>query len=120
MPQLLPSNSCARKLFLCFVLLNLIACDTKKKPKEVALYNQYCASCHPAPKINDLPKGVWKNNVLPKMAEMMEIEEMYRGLNTIDTVFRPKIKLMDWVLLSDYIIRNAPEQLESSNPSVKI
>ncbi|NKI32294.1 FG-GAP repeat domain-containing protein [Croceivirga thetidis] len=98
-------------LFLIFILFS--ACKKEKPQREVALFNQYCASCHLAPEINDLPKDVWKNGVLPKMADFMQIEEMYQDPNIVDSVFRPKIKLMDWVLLSEYIIANAPEEMNS-------
>lgn len=113
MPQTLKLEYASLWQALVLIFLLITACKKEKQTKEVTLFNQYCTSCHLAPKIDDLPKAVWKNGVLPKMAELMQIEEMYRDPNAIDSAFRPKIKLMDWVLLSEYIVANAPERLKT-------
>ena len=97
--------------------LGLGSCSPEKPRKEVALYNQYCASCHKAPKIEELPKDIWENSILPDMLSRMDVEEMYRDPNDIKTGFRPKIKLQDWVMLKKYIVDLAPERLpENSIP----
>ncbi len=99
--------------FFLFCLV-LGSCAPEKPKREVALYQQYCASCHLAPKIEELPKDIWKNSVLPDMASRMEIEEMYQDPNQAKSGFRPKIKLKDWVLLENYIVQMAPEKLEAN------
>ncbi|MEX0313819.1 MAG: FG-GAP repeat domain-containing protein [Allomuricauda sp.] len=96
-------------LILTCVFLN--SCAPEKQPKQAVLYEQYCSSCHIAPKIEELPKDIWKNAVLPDMASRMEIEEMYKDPNEVKLGFRPKIKLNDWVQLQNYIVAMAPEEL---------
>ncbi|TMU56439.1 FG-GAP repeat domain-containing protein [Flagellimonas algicola] len=88
------------------------SCAPEKPKREVVLYQQYCASCHMLPKIEHLPKDIWKNGVLPDMLSRMEIEEMHRGPTQVQSGFRPKIKLADWLLLENYILDMAPEELE--------
>ena len=108
MPKSFPTT----KLYLLFSTFCLIfSCAPEPEKKEVALYRQYCASCHMAPKIESLPKDIWKNSVLPDMASRMDIEEMYDNPEGVKTTFRPKIKLADWVALQNYIIALAPEKL---------
>lgn len=101
---------------IVFFLITLLlgSCVPEKPRKEVVLYQQYCGSCHLPPKIEELPKDIWKNSVLPDMASRMEIEEMYQDPNEVRTGFRPKIKLQDWVLLESYIVQMAPEHLETN------
>ena len=82
------------------------------------LYEQYCASCHILPKIESLPKEIWKNHVLPDMVSRMDIEEMHQDPSQVLSGFRPKIKLKDWVQLENYIVQMAPENLEA-NPMPK-
>ncbi|MGX1930265.1 FG-GAP repeat domain-containing protein [Flagellimonas sp. 2504JD4-2] len=99
-------------LILTCILLD--SCAPEKPNKALVLYDQYCTSCHIAPRIDELPKEIWKNAVLPDMASRMEIEEMYQDPNEIKVGFRPKIKLKDWVLLQDYIVKMAPETLAAN------
>jgi hypothetical protein len=92
------------------VILCLSACN--RKPKTISgqeLYTSYCASCHIAPKINELPKNIWTDYVLPDMAFRMKIKEEYYGME--DTIARPEISLMNWVRLQSFIIQNAPDSL---------
>ena len=98
-----------------FVLFILMGSCKKEKPetKEAQLYTKYCASCHLPPKIDALPKNVWKNSVLPAMMERMEVEGLYQDSNTTQNGFRPKITLQEWVQLENYIVSNAPEYLEA-------
>jgi len=103
-----PSSSLIA-LSLAFLLF--CSCAPEPEKREVALYRQYCTSCHMAPKIESLPKDIWKNSVLPDMASRMDIEEMYDGSNASKTAFRPKIKLTDWIALENYIVSMAPEKL---------
>ncbi|WP_431123431.1 FG-GAP repeat domain-containing protein [Flagellimonas flava] len=99
---------------VCFIFHS---CAPEKPKREEVLYQQYCASCHILPKIEHLPKDIWKNGVLPDMLARMEIEEMHRGPNQVQSGFRPKIKLADWISLEKYIVEMAPEELEpTKNP----
>ncbi len=102
-----------RTYLLCFFALVLVhfSCAPEPEKREVVLYRQYCASCHIAPKIEELPKDIWKNAVLPDMLSRMDVEEMYTDPGQTKTGFRPKIKLADWTALENYIVSLAPEQL---------
>ncbi len=105
-----------QKLFVstAFVFIFFLnSCAPEKPPREAELFNTYCTSCHLAPKIDELPKDIWKDHVLPDMASRMEIEEMYQDPNDIKPGFRPKIKLKDWLDLQHYIVQLAPEKLEA-------
>lgn len=105
-----------RYLFLISLLLLVVvtSCAPEPPKREVALYNTYCASCHIAPRIDELPKDIWKNAILPDMLARMDIEEMYQEPNQVSTTFRPKIKLQDWIALQNYIIEMAPEKLAAT------
>jgi len=95
-----------------FILM--VSCKKEKpEPVEAQLYTKYCASCHLPPKIDALPKNIWKKNVLPAMMEHMEVEGLYEDPNNAQSGFRPKISLQEWLQLENYIISNAPEYLES-------
>nr|WP_299485269.1 VCBS repeat-containing protein [uncultured Allomuricauda sp.] len=98
--------------FFSCILFN--SCAPEKPTTEEVLYNQYCASCHIAPKIDALPKDIWEKAVLPDMASRMEIEEMYQDPNEVKSGFRPRIKLKDWAMLQNYIVLMAPEKLTSN------
>jgi len=108
---------CNRILFFLSILFlfSITSCK-KEKPisKNEVLFNTYCASCHIAPKIEELPKAIWKNSILPDMASRMEIEEMYQDPNQVIHGIRPKIKLNDWMSLQNYIVSLAPEKLASN------
>ena len=95
-------------------LVFLSACKKDNEPKEVALYNNYCASCHIAPSIQELPKHIWETSVLPDMASRMDIEELYQDPAQLPPGFRPKIALSDWITLKNYIVSLAPDSLPSN------
>ncbi len=78
------------------------------------MYNTYCASCHIAPKIEELPKDIWKNAILPDMLDRMDVEEMYTNPAEPKMGFRPQIKLQDWIMLQNYILALAPVKLEEN------
>ncbi|MDF0705706.1 MAG: FG-GAP-like repeat-containing protein [Bacteroidota bacterium] len=102
------------QLTLLFLFSLIVSCK-KEKPKqeEAQLYNKYCASCHVAPQINELPKEVWEKSVLPAMVARMDVEGMYQDPNELKTGFRPKISLQEWAQLENYILSNAPSYLET-------
>jgi hypothetical protein len=108
------------KLLFCFLFFIVIASSCKKeKPisKQKVMYKKYCASCHIAPKIQELPKEIWKNAILPDMVSRMEIEEMYQDPNQEYIGIRPKIKLKDWLSLQSYILDLAPDTLQKNKVS---
>lgn len=99
-------------LIVCFLFM--LSCKKEQKPKQAdELYTTYCASCHKAPKIEELPKNVWKKSVLPAMVARMDVEGMYQDPNEIKPGFRPKITLEEWSKLESYIVSLAPDRLDS-------
>ena len=96
------------------IFIWLTSCNPEPEKREVALYGRYCASCHPAPKIEELPKDIWKNSILPDMVARMDIEEMYQEPGQEKIGFRPQIKLADWTALENYIVSLAPTQLPNT------
>lgn len=118
--------------YYAIFLALFISCTTEKRPKEVVLYQTYCASCHMAPNIQDLPKAIWKDNVLPAMAARMGIitaenhpyhklpfAEQSAIIKTGIYPYQPIIDLKDWELLKNYIIDLAPDSIISTAASVK-
>ncbi|PCJ97125.1 MAG: hypothetical protein COA50_05660 [Flavobacteriaceae bacterium] len=120
-----------RIYFICLTML-IISCSSKKKEKkEVALYNTHCASCHIAPAIEDLPRNIWEDEILPEMGARLGIRENgyspYAGLPfgeqsaIIESGIYPSKPLMpleDWALLKKYILSLAPDTLQ--NDGIKL
>ncbi|MDF4203066.1 FG-GAP-like repeat-containing protein [Maribacter sp. SA7] len=121
------------KPVIFFILLcSFLSCNTKKSQKEVVLYETYCASCHMAPSINDLPKHIWKDNVLPEMGARLGIitpehhpyykhsfDEQIAIIKTGIYPSRPIIKEEDWKLLADYIVKMAPDSVVNNPLKIK-
>lgn len=118
---LLPSR---HKTILLLFTLVCASCASPKKERAVTLYKTYCASCHIAPSIGDLPKAIWEKAILPDMGARMGIRDM--GYNPMEgKSFReqeailqtgiypgkPIISAADWELLKKYIISLAPDSL---------
>lgn len=116
----------AIKTFIAIALCPMLftSCEQNKKPKEVVLYESYCASCHIAPDIQDLPKELWETSVLPAMAARMGIrteenhpykklgfEEQAAVIKSGVYPDKPIIDLEDWKILQEYIISMAPKGL---------
>jgi hypothetical protein len=118
-----------KSCFYCISFCFLMSCNTAEKPsKGEVLFNNHCASCHIAPAITDLPKNIWKDNVLPAMGARMGIitaenhpyhkltfREQIAVIKTGVYPFKPTIKEEDWKLLQDYIINLAPDSLQNIN-----
>ena len=113
-------------LVLILFILLLIGCEPSGSSKAEALYNSNCGSCHLAPDINNLPRDIWENNVLPDMAARMGIKELdynpFRGLSfdemeaTMKTGIystKPLLGREDWNTLKNYILSMAPDSLAS-------
>ncbi|MFS4415710.1 FG-GAP repeat domain-containing protein [Maribacter sp. 2307ULW6-5] len=107
-----------------FLATMLFSCTPAKEKRAIALYEAQCASCHLAPKVNELPKHLWKEAVLPEMAARMGLitkdNNPYHGLSFEEQgarmatgVFpeRPLISVNDWNTLQEYIIALAPDSL---------
>ena len=121
-----------KTVFYISFLFLFVSCATENRQREVVLYENYCASCHIAPDIQDLPKDIWKNNVLPAMAARMGIltteNHPYHNLSFPEQMAiiktgifpsKPIIEADDWELLKNYIIDLAPDNIASKNDSIK-
>ncbi|WP_276166245.1 FG-GAP-like repeat-containing protein [Zobellia alginiliquefaciens] len=104
-----------------------ISCTSPSEKKAAVLYNTHCASCHLLPAIDDLPKHIWKNGVLPDMTARMGIKdstvnpyknvsftEQHAIMQTGIYPSRPQLSLPEWHLLKEYIISLAPDSLRAS------
>ena len=113
-----------KSAFYFILLCIIVSCNTEKRSKEVVLYENYCASCHVAPNIKDLPKDIWRDNVLPDMGARLGIitpenhpyykysfDEQIAIIKTGIYPNRPIINEQDWELLVDYIISMAPDSV---------
>lgn len=112
------------KTILFFVILLTISCSSPKSKKQAAIYQKQCSSCHLAPAINDLPKDIWADKILPDMGARMGIKDTaynpMKGLsfseqNAINQTgiypMKPSISISDWISLKEYIISMAPDSL---------
>ncbi len=121
-------------LSLSAILIISISSFTHKSFEQVAhrrqdpgyqLFVGHCSACHLLPDPASLPKHIWEFGVLPVMASRMGIAyplyDPLKGLTDKEKkivarnhVFpsQPLLSEADWKLLSDYIIRNAPEQID--------
>lgn len=116
-----------------FLLLVLYGSCTPFKEKRTAqLYTTHCASCHVLPNIQDLPKHIWDEGILPEMAARMGIiydgNDPYIGLSFEEQgarmksgVYpsRPMISKADWDDLRNYILFLAPDSLTNNNIAKK-
>lgn len=110
-------------LFIFFLLAG-VSCSNSGETKGKALYESQCASCHLAPDIQDLPKNLWKDKVLPDMGARMGIRDStynpYKGYSfeeqyamTQSGIYgvTPSISIEEWKQLVDYVLSNAPDSL---------
>ncbi|TDS15052.1 VCBS repeat protein [Maribacter caenipelagi] len=113
-----------KSAFYLILLCLIVSCNTEKRSKEIVLYETYCASCHLAPNINDLPKDIWRDNVLPDMGARLGIitpenhpyykysfNEQIAIIKTGIYPSRPIINEEDWEQLVGYIISMAPDSV---------
>jgi len=109
------------------------SCTPSKEKRAAKLYTTHCASCHELPNIQDLPKHIWDEGILPEMAARMGI--IYDGNNPyIGLTFkeqgsrmksgvypsRPLISMTDWENLKNYILTLAPDSLPNQNLNSKL
>lgn len=115
-----------RILFSLLFFLSIlgISCSTTDNKKGKALYDLQCSSCHLAPDIQDLPKHLWKDKVLPDMGTRMGVrdsaynpyiaytfEEQYAMIQSGVYNVAPSMSKEAWRMLVDYVISNAPDSL---------
>ncbi len=118
----------SRILFYGLILFSVfgISCSNTGNKKEKALYEVQCASCHLAPDIQDLPKHLWIDQVLPEMGARMGVrdstynpykaysfEEQYAMIQSGVYNVAPSISKEEWRMLVDYVVSNAPDSLRS-------
>jgi len=108
-----------------FISTYLISsCNRPVVVNDKALYDAHCGSCHLAPKIEELPRDIWENSILPEMAARMGLSmDDYNPLNGLSfdeqaAVLKtglyhtgPLISETDWTRLEDYILSLAPDSL---------
>lgn len=119
-------------LFLFLVLSGLYSCKKGSDDKKAQeLYQTHCARCHVAPAIDDLPKELWSDRVLPEMAARMGIKEgdyePMKGLDfkEMETLYKwgvfpyaPVLAQEDWDILKEYIVSNAPDSIEGQAQNI--
>ena len=127
-----------RSFILYLLLLPVLACVEKNKTGVSSsaelpvtglngeqLAKIRCASCHNFVPPDKLPKGIWKNDVLPAMGHRLGI---FHGKHQPDSIFgsarnsvfvkkanvfpeKPTISKADWQKIVDYYERNAPDTI---------
>jgi hypothetical protein len=120
------------KTFSLFIILLVLSCSSPNVKKQAALYQKQCASCHLAPSINDLPKDIWAEKILPDMGARMGIKDTaynpmkglsYSEQNAINQTgiypLKPRMSKSDWLSLKEYIISMAPDSLRTPDHSSK-
>lgn len=120
-----------KKIFtiIIFAACTIICCNSLKE--EVAAEDKfkiYCGSCHLSPALENIPKSIWKNDVLPEMAARMgyrydgynpfknSIEENYH--TKLSNVYPEEqtISVEDWNIIHDYILSHAPDTVSNPYP----
>lgn len=115
------------KAAILALLLTVISCSSEKEARGPVLYKKYCTSCHVAPAINDLPKHLWREAILPDMGARLGIkapnynpmkgmsyEEMDIVIKTGIYPDRPLISAKDWEELQSYVLNLAPDTLRAT------
>ena len=125
MDKLLEVKNTIKWIGIFFLSIFLFtSCEHSKEKKQIALYQQHCATCHVLPSVDVLTKELWKNNVLPDMGARMGMKDSlynpYNGLSYEEMEIivnagiypiKPQMSKEDWELLKDYIIALAPDSL---------
>ncbi|MGL1888724.1 MAG: VCBS repeat-containing protein [Reichenbachiella sp.] len=84
-------------------------------------FKKYCSSCHITPSIQNIPKHIWRDQVLPEMGARMgnvdnkrnrsqgSLEENFHVKNSNTYPVTPMMDSIEWCQLRDYIIDLAPD-----------
>jgi hypothetical protein len=109
-----------KKRYAFFLCSLLFSCESQVE-KEHRLAHTYCSSCHLFPEPALLDKGTWEADVLPQMALRMGVdlsllsdvphEDLDEVMKTIPD--KPMVTEEEWRLISQYFIKNAPDQIET-------
>ncbi len=112
--------------FIVTLFMFFVSCNSPEK-KEVVLFKTNCASCHLLPNINDVPKEIWANKILPDMAARMGIKDgsysPLKGFKYVEmeailasNIYsnKPYMTKKEWELLKNYIVNLAPDSLLSN------
>jgi len=101
---------------------------------EYTLIKSYCGSCHLVPAPEDLPKHIWKEDVLPKMGAFLGVYEGKARSEWIEkrwgsqvyleknNVFPEKslISQEKWESIKRFYIENSPDKLEVDPTKLEI
>jgi hypothetical protein len=113
-------------IILVIVSAILISSILSQREKRVSLENQYnmhCGSCHLTPNPANIPKYIWKSEVLPEMAKRVGLKDYSDGSRRYSNIEKQHIKLnnaypekplldsLKWQQLYDYIISIAPDSV---------
>ncbi len=113
-------------IYLIFLALCCFSCteNTKKNKSSAEQYQVHCGSCHLAPDPANIPKDIWKNNVLPEMAARMgyryngynptqgkSFDEKYHILKSKIYPSKSIIDSLTWWQVHDYIVNLAPDSI---------
>ncbi|WP_119843775.1 VCBS repeat-containing protein [Reichenbachiella sp. MSK19-1] len=114
------------------VLFFVSSCQFSQSEKFANQYVTYCGSCHALPSIDDLPKHIWRDNVLPEMGAKMGMRDStyspYQGLSfrQMEAVMKtghypsqPMLSVEEWSELKEYIISLAPVSLPATSDEIE-
>ncbi len=96
--------------FLLLLTVIISSCKSQKQ-KDVEegenLAHTFCVSCHQYPEPELLDKKTWTDNVLPEMAKLMHVENMYnpmavRNNNTNPSEQQKPFPYKDWLKIVSY------------------
>jgi hypothetical protein len=111
------------------MLISNFICFGQSTTEENTLktVQMYCAACHKAPEPADLPKDLWKKNVLPEMGSYYGVKTNGFGLlkkrkpEELEAIISLNIypetqQISDstWQSIKNYYINNAPETISNA------
>lgn len=117
-------------LLPCLLILTLSQCNVslEKSTDPVALHQTHCGNCHLLPDPANIPKEIWKKEVLPEMAA--RLGHQYTGHNPtskgsmeenlyirLSQVYptQPLVDSSEWWQIHDYIIAQAPVSIPADS-----
>ena len=104
----------------------MLSCSSKDE-RGAKLYKVHCSSCHMLPDIQDLPKNLWEQSILPEMGARLGVQdslfdplkghpysEQYAIIKSGVYPKKSSISKQNWKVLKDYILKLAPDSLPLS------
>lgn len=124
-------------VFLFFQNCNNPGNSSAPAPSELAgdqLAKNHCGSCHQYVDPGELPKSIWKEDVLPAMGQRLGF---YEGGERPDSLFgkgsdreiiqnanvfpeQPLLASADWEKIIDFYVHHAPDTLKNEKPTINI